>query len=262
MRSVLKLYFCIATVILFAFSASGGQTVYDYMVDLEGGSTSGVSIVEGSQSFQSSGDYYLLNIAIDYAVFDPADWGESSSSDVIVDSSYWQNGQYWQDGDVLSGQDYLYLYRIRNLGDTDPSSGLTPTVVSALVLHQYHEIDYKIGFGSPENADNSPTDIIFGANPSENRDGQLFFDFYDDSETSLIGPEENSTLLLIASSYNQGLYPSSIFDGGLSDQQYLPVPVLDSANHTPPALVPAPGAFLLGGIGIGIAGLIKRRNMF
>lgn len=238
MRGVLKLL-CFASVISFALPASGNQTVYEYMTDVAAESSSGVSLVEGSQLFQSpedEDDYdkNILNATVDYAVFAPQYW--LSSSVDRVDDSYWQNG------DVLDDQDYLYAYRIRNLGDTVPSSGLSPTLVLSLNLHQYNEIDYKVGFGSPENNDIAPEDI------SLSQGGLIFFDFYD----SFIDDGENSTLLLIASSNNYGWYPSTVFGGfSLTDQQDLPVPVP----------VPVPGAFLLGGIGVGFVGLINRRKL-
>ena len=258
MRGTLKAY-CLAVAAAISFPAIGGQTLYDYMSDIAAGTTtSGAAFLEGTEKFDSYGSTYMLNVDVDYAVFSPG-YYDVGLVDRVSDD-------YWLDGATLSPQDYLYVYRIRNIGNTDTQSQLFSAVVSSLVMHRYPDIDdadYKLGYGSIDGSgDIAPSSVDLSNGPAG---GPLRFNFRESEGGSPVIAGSSSTLLLVASPYSfdwpENWYPASVLNGGLSDQGNMPVP-FPGLGPGDVQTVAAPGAFLLGGMGAVLAGIIKKFGYF
>lgn len=239
MRGALTV-FCFITVLGISLPANGSETLYSYMTKV--GSlttpTSGVAIDEGTLTFYATDDSHVLHAVVDYAVFSSNVYGGNSTDDVsLVPDNYWINSS------PDYSNYYIYAYRIRNLGTVSIES----TVISSLVMHNFSNIDnldYTLGYGSSNPADISPS----SASP-------LTFWFF----SPVIGVGESSALLLVSSPYSVGQYSSTIVGGnGLSDQEEGMIIPTHALGSDP--VVPVPGAFLLGSIGVTLVGWMKRKR--
>ncbi len=193
------------------------------------GHADAISAFTGHELFFSTLGADTLDIRVDYAVFAP---GVFQS---IAGAVYTPFGGF----PGLGATDYVYAYQIYNQGDPDNGSGTEP--LSSLEIGLAGGTVLSVG----EETGGAFEPVGVGETPAG------AFSLIDSVFYSYIGSnlllDTFSTVLLFTSPDPPAFANASVDDFGLSTQAMLPSPV------------PEPGAALLGFIGLGLVGAVKRR---
>lgn len=185
----------------------------------------------GQEHFYSTGiaaniPNAILDITIDFAVFAP--------------------GQYTGTFNALpgfiapTGSNYIYAYQVHNNGPLHGSgnrvfSKLGLSTTGATVTSVGRDLNYD-----PSTLDVSPTLAAVAG-------GGVTYIFI----TPNIAPDKFSMILLLASPHAPAFGRATVLDSGLSDDGQLPTPS--------PVAVPAPGAALLGALGLAMLRSVRQR---
>jgi len=184
----------------------------------------GQGMLNGTQHFEAHDHARsrMLDVDVDYAVFAPGSFGGALT------------GSFF--GGFDPDASYVYAYQIYM---NDPWS---TTVLSELQIGLPAGAAETIqGGGYDANYDGSADDVAASFGYALPDSVSFLF------ESPQLAPGEFSVVLLFSSTAPPAFHAATIFDSGLSDQQDLPAPV------------PAPGAALLGTLGLGGVSAIRRR---
>ena len=230
----------IAMTLLLAEPVGAIGSLYSY---LTGAGSGIVTLGKGQVEFQSYStdlikDYTQLYAKVDYAIFAPGTY-----------SSAGLNFSPYSSSSSLSDTDYVYAYQLHNL----PQQAGQPKNVDiyvGIIMPHFSVEGYNFGYSDPVPNVETPTPIFSGdVKPSLIVVGTaIVYSFL--SEDLQVG--ESSYVLLIASPYSPDIFPVTVMNHSLTDQQDMPVPAV---------VVPIPGAMALAAMGMGtiFVGRLRRR---
>jgi len=186
---------------------------------------SALSGFRGSTTLHSEGSGNILDVTIDYGVFAP--------------SKFPGTFETWKEDSVPvfpdpNPADYIYAYQIHN--NSPPST----VALSHLNLHLAGGVAMS-SLGYDKGLDQVDEDII-PSSWSASSTNVVYYFYYPQ-----ILPNEFSVVLLLSSPDPPTFQTASVLDGGLSAEGKLPSPV------------PAPGAAVLGMIGLSTVASVVRR---
>jgi hypothetical protein len=210
-----------------AVPAIANVSLYSYLDT--GGEGSGIATLQkGYVDFYSPGSHGIhLEVRVDYAIFAPGTYSDAGL-DFTPYSSY----------SSLSDTDYVYAYQLHN----QPYS---EDVWNGFYMPRFSE-SYNFGYSDPKlgpfTGDVNP--YLFSGGTV------IWFNFFSGGLLS----NKSSYVFLIASPYYPDIFPVSVINHSLSDQQDMPVPGA-------PPVVPIPGAMALAAMGLGTIffGRLRRR---
>jgi hypothetical protein len=171
----------------------------------------------------------ILDVLVDYAVFAPGKFiGEF---DGILSEGY--NPE----------TDYVYAYQVYNYGPVQ--GGKSTVFLSYFGVNE--DTSNVTAVGQDAGFDDSQDDFRSTGSSVLETGVAFYFPMADEADPKLT-PGLFSTVLLISSPVAPSFVPFTIVDSGLSDTQSLPFA----------AAVPVPASTLLGAMGLGLLGLVRR----